>query len=165
MSQRARTFWSKVGPLTALWALVAAGCASTGPVIVGTARPPISVGQVVVYSHPPSSFEPIADLTASAKSAFKPGGPQQIDVVVSRLKEQAAKLGANGVILEGFSDAETATLGTGADSTSYSRNSAVGVGVGGSFGIFKKTGRARAIYVPPGAVVPQPAPPTPPPPG
>jgi hypothetical protein len=65
--------------------------------------------------------------------------------------QQAAALGANGLILEGFSDRETASpgTGTGAASQSYSRNTAVGVGVGGSFGIFKKTGQARAIFVPP----------------
>jgi hypothetical protein len=129
--------------------LLAAACASTAPVVVGTPRPAIAVDQVVVYSHPPPTFQDIAALTASSKSAFTPGGPQQIDKVVERLKQQAAQLGANGVILEGFSDAQTASLGTGVGSTSYSRNTAVGVGVGGSFGIFKKTGKARAIFVPP----------------
>jgi hypothetical protein len=63
---------------------------------------------------------------------------------------QAAKLGANGIILEGFSDRETGSVGTGVGSDSYSRNSSVGVGVGGSLGIFKKTGQGRAIFVPPG---------------
>jgi hypothetical protein len=134
--------------------LLAAACASTKPVLVGKARPAIPVGQVTVYSHEPAAFEDVATLTASSKSAFGPGGPQQIDKVVQRLKEQAAQLGANGLILEGFSDAQTASLGTGVGSTSYSGNSAVGVGVGGSFGIFKKTGRARAIYVSSGSVSP-----------
>jgi hypothetical protein len=137
--------------LAACLCLLIAACASTAPVLVGKARPPIAVDQVVVYSHPPPAFEDVASLTASSKSAFAPGGPQQIDKVVERLKQQAAQLGANGVILEGFSDAQTAALGTGVGSTSYSRNSAVGVGVGGSFGIFKKTGKARAIFVPPPA--------------
>ena len=132
--------------------LAAAACTSAKPVLVGTARPPIPVAQVVVYSHEPSSFEDIATLTATSKSAFGPGGPQQIDKVVQRLKEQAAELGANGVILEGFSDAQTASIGTGVGSTSYSGNSAVGVGVGGAFGIFKKTGKARAIFVGPESI-------------
>jgi hypothetical protein len=51
------------------------------------------------------------------------------------------------VILEGFSDSETGSIGTGVGSDSYSRNSSVGVGVGGSLGIFKKTGKGTAIYV------------------
>jgi hypothetical protein len=132
--------------------LMASACAATKPVVIGTVRPAIPVDKVIIYSHQPAAFEEVAALTASSKSAFGPGGPQQIDKVVQRLKEQAAQLGANGVILEGFSDAQTASLGTGVGSTSYSRNSAVGVGVGGSFGIFKKTGRARAIYVAPASV-------------
>jgi hypothetical protein len=129
--------------------LLSAACASTKPVVTGHPRQPIPVDQVKVYSAPPSTFEEIATLSASSKSAFKPGGPQQIDKVVQQLKQQAADLGANGLILEGFSDRETASLGTGVGSQSYSGNTSVGVGVGGSFGIFKKTGMARAIFVPP----------------
>lgn len=131
----------------AIYGLVAA-CAASGPVMLGQPRPAITPQDVKVYWTPPQSFEPIADITASAKSAFKPGGTPQMDIVIARLKEEAAKLGANGVIIGDFSDAQTASLGTGVGSQSYSRNTAVGVGVGGSFGIFKKTGRARAIFVP-----------------
>ncbi len=127
-----------------------AACASSGPVMLGPARPAILPDQVKIYWTPPATFEPIADLNASTHSVFKPGGQQQMDQVIARLKEEAAKLGANGIMLEGFSDAQTASLGTGVGSESYSRNTAVGVGAGGSFGVFKKTGRARAIYVPPG---------------
>ncbi len=127
-----------------------AACASSGPVMLGPARPPIPVDQVKIYWTPPAAFEPIADLNASTHSVFKPGGQQEMDQVIARLKDEAAKLGANGIMLEGFSDAQTASLGTGVGSESYSRNSAVGVSAGGAFGVFKKTGRARAIYVPPG---------------
>jgi hypothetical protein len=76
-----------------------------------------------------------------------------VDTVIQRLKEQAAKLGANGVILAGMSDRETGSLGGGGGSGSFSGNSAVGVGLGGSLGIFKKTGQGRAIFVPPGTAV------------
>lgn len=131
-----------------IFCLFLAACASSGPVMLGAPRPAILPDQVKVYWSAPAAFDPIADLTASAKSVFTPGGTPQIDKVIARLKEQAARLGANGVILEGFSDAQTASLGTGVGSQSYSRNTAVGVGVGGSFGVFRKTGRARAIFVP-----------------
>jgi hypothetical protein len=73
-----------------------------------------------------------------------------MDKVIERLKAQAAQLGANGIILEGLTDRETGAIGTGVGSESYSRDSSVGVGVAGSLGIFKKTGKGRAIYVPPG---------------
>lgn len=132
----------------AVCCLVLAACASSGPVMLGPARPQIPPDLVKVYWTPPPAFDPIADITASAKSVFTTGGTPQMDKVIARLKEEAAKLGANGVIVEGFSDAQTASLGTGVGSESYSRNTSVGVGVGGSFGVFKKTGRARAIFVP-----------------
>jgi len=131
-------------------------CAPSSHVLVGTARAAISPADVKIYSHAPPQFEEVAILNASSKSVFTPGGQRAIDKVVERLKEQAAKLGANGVILEDFSDRETGSLGTGVGTDSYSRNSAVGVGVGGSLGIFSKTGKGRAIYVPAAAVIAQP---------
>ena len=82
---------------------------------------------------------------------FGTGGQASVDKVIQRLKEEAAKLGANGIILEGMSDQQTGSIGGGSGSASASGNTAVGVGMGGSLGIFKKTGQARAIYVPPGA--------------
>lgn len=124
-------------------------CAPSTHVLVGQARPPISPDQVKVYSHPPATpFEEIAVLDATNKSVFGTGGQKSVDKVVERLKIEAAKLGANGVILEGFFDAETGAIGTGVGSESYGNRSAVGVGVGGSLGIYKKTGHGDAIYVP-----------------
>jgi hypothetical protein len=143
---------SAAARLSILVALVALA-ACTAPqsfVLTGTARPPISPAEVKIYSRPPPTFEEIAILNASSNSVFSPGGQSTVDKVIQRLKEQAAKLGANGIILEGFSDRETGSLGTGVGSSSVSNNSAVGVGVGGSLGIYKKSGQGRAIYVPPG---------------
>jgi hypothetical protein len=104
----------------------------------------------MIYSHAPQQFEEIAVLNASSKSMFNAGGQRTTDKVVERLKVQAAQLGANGIILEGFDQSQTGSIGTGVGSDSYSSHSSVGVGVGGSFGLFKTTGKARAIYVPPG---------------
>jgi hypothetical protein len=132
-----------------VFAMVGA-CAPTSQLLVGTARTPISVAEVKVYSQAPPTYEEIAILNASSKSVFQPGAQHAIDKVIARLKERAAKLGANGIILEGFSDTQTVSLGTGVGTDSYSRNSSVSLGVGGSVGIFKKTGKGRAIYVPPG---------------
>jgi hypothetical protein len=128
-----------------------AACAPSSHILVGTARPPISPSEVKLYLKPPPSFQEIAVLNASAHSVLGTGGQGSVDKVIQRLKEQAAKLGANGILLEGMSDRETGSLGGGSGSTSYSSNSAVGVGLGASLGIFKKTGEGRAIYVPPDA--------------
>jgi hypothetical protein len=153
--------------LPTLWVLALAACAAPqSHVMTGTARAPISPDQVVILSQPPPQFEDVAILNASSKSV-NPASQAAFDKVTERLKVEAAQLGANAVILEGFSDRQTATIGTGVGSTSYSSHSAVGVGVGGGFGIYRKTGQGRAIYIPPGAPQPlmaQPMPPSPMPP-
>jgi hypothetical protein len=136
--------------LASVLAMGLAACAPSSHILVGTARPPISPSDVKIYLQPPPSFEQIAILNASANSMFGTGGQGTVDKVIQRLKEQAAKLGANGVILEGMSDRQTGSLGGGSGSTSYSSNSSVGVGAGASLGIFKKTAEARAIFVAPG---------------
>ena len=128
-----------------------AACASDSIVLTGAARPPISPTAVRIYSHPPAVFEEIAILNTSKSSAFSTGGQKTVDKVIAGLKEQAAKLGANGIVLEGFSDSQTGSVGSGVGSSSVSSNSAVGLGVGGSLGIYKKTGHGRAIFVPPGS--------------
>ncbi len=131
-----------------LGALVSLGaCASTSHVMNGTARPPTTPDQVKVYWQPPARYEKIALIDATAHSAFGPGGQKTVDKVIERLKVEAAKIGANGVIVGNFSDAQTSSIGTGVGGDSYSRNSSVGVGVGGSIGVFKKTGWAQAIFV------------------
>jgi hypothetical protein len=127
-----------------------AACAPSAMLLVGTARPPISAADVKVYDQPPPSFEEVAILNAWSHSLFRPGGPQATDKVIARLKREAAKLGANGIILGDFSDAQTSSLGTGLGSDTYTHNSSISLGAGGAIGIYKKTGKGRAIYVPPG---------------
>ena len=132
-----------------------AACAPSSHVLVGKSRPPIAPSQVMVYSQAPQQrFEEIAILNASSKSMFNAGGQRTTDKVVERLKLEAAQLGANGIVLEGFDQTQSGSIGTGVGSESYSRHSSVGVGVGGSVGIFKTTGKARAIYVLPAIAIP-----------
>src|ERR1700733_4706018 len=142
---------SRILALSGLVALCVAACATDSVIVTGNARPPISPAEVKIYSQPPPMFEEIAILNASKNVAFTTGGQKTVDKGIEGLKEQAAKVGANGILLEGFSDRQTGALGGGTGSTSYSSNSAVGVGVGGSLGIYKKTGHGRAIFVPPQA--------------
>jgi uncharacterized protein YbjQ (UPF0145 family) len=125
-------------------------CASSWHVLTGTPRPPTSPSQVKVYSDAPPTFEEIAVLKASRKSIFSSGGERSTDKVVERLKAEAAKVGANGLIIEGFDQTQTGSIGSGAGSDSYSAHGSINLGVGASVGIFKTTGKGRAIYVPPG---------------
>lgn len=124
-------------------------CAPSSHILTGAPRPPISPSQVTVYSGLPPQFQEIAVLDATHRSLFGTGGQKAIDTVIERLKIEAAKLGANGVILGEISDQETGSIGTGVGSESYSRSSAVSINLGGVFGIYKKTGKGTAIYVPP----------------
>jgi hypothetical protein len=78
-----------------------------------TVRPAISPSEVKIYLQPPPSFEEVAILHASADSVFGTGGQGSADEVIQRLKEQAAKLSANGIVLEGMSDQQTGSLGGG----------------------------------------------------
>jgi hypothetical protein len=124
---------------------VLAGCASSH-VLTGTPRPPISPDQVTVYvSPPPVQYEQIAILNTSSRGSFSFTAQGKTDKVIARLKEQAAKLGANGLLLQNIEDRQSGSIGTGFGGASGN----VGVGLGGSIGTYQKTGNALALYVPP----------------
>jgi len=136
-------------PYLLAFAMYLGGCAPSSHILVGEVKPPIDPALVRVYASPPPHYQEIALLDASSKSAFGPGGQKSVDKVIQRMKEQAAKLGANGILLGDISDRQTGSFGTGVGGSSYSGNSATGVGVGGSLGIYKKSGKGTAIFVPP----------------
>jgi hypothetical protein len=135
--------------LLALLACVAAGCSTSSHILIGTARPPIPPESVRVYWKPPPKYEEIATLNATSQGSLALTSQQNMDKAVQRLKAEAAKLGANGVLLQGVQDAQTGSIGGGGGNTSYGPSSAVGVGVGGSLAITNKLVQGLAIYVPP----------------
>jgi uncharacterized protein YbjQ (UPF0145 family) len=132
----------------ALLPLLLSACSTTSHVLVGTARAPISPDSVRVYLQPPPKYETIATIDASSKNSFALTGQQNTDKAIARMKEEAAKLGANGILLQGMQDQQSGAIGTGMGSSSYGGGSAVGVGVGGSFGLYSKVAHGTAIYVP-----------------
>lgn len=81
-------------------ALVA--CA-TAPLISGRVRPPIDPAQVRVYTVPPVGYEEVAQLS-SASGAFTYGEQNKLNTAIAKLRREAAKLGANGVLLIGTED-------------------------------------------------------------
>jgi hypothetical protein len=124
------------------------GCVSTGIVMVGRARPAISADRVQVFLQPPKApYEQIATLTASSRGALTLTSAAKIDKVVERLKNQAAKLGANGLLLHGVGDQRSGSVGVGLSAESDSGHSPYGLG----FGIWAftnpKSGEAEAIYL------------------
>jgi hypothetical protein len=128
---------------------VLAGCATSGQILTGTPRAPIAANEVRVYTQAPPSFEEIAVLEASRPSVSSAGGERAIQKMIVSMKNQAALLGANGLLLEDFSDAQDFSLGTSLGSDSYTHNGSISVGAGGSLGVVQKTAKGRAVFVAP----------------
>ncbi|MBS0200226.1 MAG: hypothetical protein JSR70_07220 [Proteobacteria bacterium] len=133
-------------------ALGLAGCATSSHVLTGVARPAIAPDQVKLYSEPPQGrYEQIAVIDAISSQSFAMSSQQKTDKVIARLKEEAAKLGANGIILQGIAN-ETSGGGTGVSVGGYGGSYGgghvgIGTGIGISIPSTRKNGNALAIYV------------------
>ena len=135
--------------LAVLTACAAAACATSSHVLIGTARPPTSPESVRVYYRPPPKYEEIATISASSQGSLALTSQQNMDKAIERMKAEAAKVGANGILLQSVQDTQGSSIGVGGGSTSYGPGSAVGVGAGGSFALTSKVAQGIAIYVPP----------------
>ncbi len=76
-------------------AVLLCGCATGTHIVTGKQRPPVNPEQVTLYQVAPEKFEVIGIVNS------KTGGVRQIsmDAAVEELKVQAAKIGANGIII------------------------------------------------------------------
>ncbi|HET7755630.1 MAG TPA: hypothetical protein VFK87_00085 [Steroidobacteraceae bacterium] len=126
-----------------------AACSTSSHVLLGTARTPIPPESVRIYRQPPPKYEQIATVQATSQGSLALTGQQNMDKAIERLKREAAKLGANGIVLQSVEDRQSGAIGTGVGSASYGPGSAVGGGVGGSFGLYSKAVSGLAIYVAP----------------
>ena len=73
---------------------------------------PVPADQVQLYTEAPHRpYERIAIVSASSKRSLSFSFEGKAEVVVRRLKEEAGKLGANGVLLEEISDESGAAIG------------------------------------------------------
>src|SRR5262249_4398000 len=100
----------RVVVLLAAVALAACATASGSAVVTGTPRHATSPDAVRLYSEPPPSFEVIGLVQASSES----GSTEQESsgYAVEEPKRQAAKLGANGVLLTAFGTRAGTEIGT-----------------------------------------------------
>lgn len=117
---------------TVLLVLVLGACASGSAVITGTVRTPLAPDQVKLYLDPPASFETIGLVTASSDAGWDEQG--SMNYAVAELKKQAAKLGANGVLIL-TSGETTSTQVYGSGTNVY------------SIPVTAKSIQGRAIYV------------------
>lgn len=138
-----------IRPVSILLTLLLAACASNSHLITGTARPPIDPAAVRVYfTPPPGGFEEIAQLETSSGS-FTYGEQNKMNSVIAKLREEAAKLGANGVLFIGAENTYgNSSVGVGAGGGNYGGSGFSSGGIGVSISPTKKFARGVAIYVP-----------------
>ena len=121
-------------------ALLLAGC-TTSHVIVGNKRPPTDPAKIKIFAKPPKVYETIAIVSSDSNSSFRFSAQGKVDAAMARAKKDAAKLGANGLLLQGLGETGGVMVGTG--TTSGSSTTFVGTSGGGLI----KTVSVVAIYV------------------
>jgi hypothetical protein len=122
--------------------LALAGCASVSHTLISDPRPPIAADQVRVYLQPPATrYVEIALLDATT-GEFTYGAQNRDDALMLKLRTEAAKLGANGVLIQNRGQVPS--------------NGGVGIGMGGgsrhigggvSVGISPPKERASAVAI------------------
>jgi hypothetical protein len=88
--------------------MFASGCATGTAIVTGNARAAIAPEQVRIYLQAPADFEVIGIVNASSDAGLTEQG--SVDYAIDELKKQAAKIGANGVLLESTGEKTTSTL-------------------------------------------------------
>lgn len=125
--------------------------AATGCNVTSSQRPPIAPENVKIYIRPPAKFEEIALVLASSKNAFA-SAQSLTDSALLQMRTDAAKLGANGILLSGVGSPQVGSVGS---SSPYATVYAYGTGTTNIYGfstavntpIFAKITNGMAIYV------------------
>lgn len=128
--------------------LLLAACSSTSHLLISPPRPAIPVAQVRVYFEPPRERYIEIALLETASGPFTYGEQNKTDAVLAHLRTEAAKLGANGVLLQGMAQGyDGSRVGVGVSGGSLGGSSHVGAGVGVDISPTQKHARAIAILV------------------
>ncbi len=131
-------------------AAVSCGCVDSHAGGSREARPEISAAQVRIYLQPPAAkYVHVADVSATSRGSFTFSAAAKMDAVIERLKEQAAHLGANGLLLHGVEDQAAGSLGAGVSTETNDPRAAPGLGFGASTWFSRKVGDGEAIFVEP----------------
>lgn len=118
-------------------------CGGSTHVIVGTPRPAIATANVRIYPSIPPGAEQIAQLQATSGPGW--GGQNQTDKTILRLKQDAARLGANGIVLIGM-DSHPSGGGMSLGAGQFAGHLGGGIGVG--VPTTRKQATGIAIWVP-----------------
>jgi hypothetical protein len=131
-------------------ATLSLGACVTSQVLIGEARAPILPDQVQLCLEPPrSAYQEIAIIDASSKYSWAFSAGAKSEVVVRRLKEAAAMLGANGILLQDIADTPIESIGTAASAEFAGAHGTLELGLSGSALLSEKFGRATAIWLEP----------------
>lgn len=124
------------------------GCASTSRVMLAPARAALAPEQVQVYfAPPPGRYQEIA-LLQTTSGPLTYGEQNKMDNVIAKLRVAAAKLGANGVLLQGAANGYGGSnVGVGVGGGSFGGHSHVGGGIGVSISPTPKYASGVAIFV------------------
>lgn len=144
--------------LSSILLLCALAACATSALVTGRPRPPIDPSQVrFYYDPPPGVFEEIALLETSS-GAFTYGNQNKTNSVMNKLRKEAAKLGANGVLFRGTSDGYGGGgVSVGAGGGRFGGRGFSSAGVGVDISPRQKYAKGVAIYV----ANPPPEPPAP----
>ena len=115
--------------------------------MIGAAQTPTDPAQVRIFLHPPADYEEIAMVSANSRGSFRWSLQGNTDLALERLKEEAAKLGANGLLNLTFGEALGAApvLGTG---LAYGWGGyPTGYGLGASVGVPAPVKSASALAI------------------
>ena len=130
------------------------GCIITSGthVVVGDTHPATDVSQIKLYTKPPAKYEEIALISSESAHDFVKK-QTLIDAAMKELKEQAAEVGANGILLQTVGDKVVGSIGFGSGTANaYSHGNGTG---GSAFGFGTTASNVRtgkmasgiAIYV------------------
>jgi hypothetical protein len=121
--------------------------AGTSVVVVGTVRPAISPAQVKVYLQPPAEFDEIAMVEATSLWAWAFTEQGKMDAAMARLKAAAARLGANGLLLQSAGTKSAGGVSTGNMTANTYGGTTYANGTGVTTPVTLAAGSAIAIYV------------------
>ncbi|BBB25944.1 conserved hypothetical protein [Amphritea japonica ATCC BAA-1530] len=108
-------------------------CASGSSIVTGKVRAPIDFNQVKLYLDAPKNYESVGIVKASSDAGWTEQRSQ--DYAIQELKKQAAKLGANGVLLSTTGENASAIVWTYSNGVTY------------VIPVSEQTVTGRAIYV------------------
>lgn len=137
----------KYGMLVIACTLLSACASPVSTTLIGAKRPSINPAQVTIYTEKPPSYQPVALLSVTSDGSWRLGDEAKMNVVIERLKGAAAKVGANGVLLQSTGERQDDSVYVGTGIGRYSGNVGLSVQLGRFFGLTDKTAEGLAIFV------------------